>query len=136
MRENEIDDHGIVIDMIVRLIEMVFDIPDESMYDFVLLEQREEIEHSLVALMKRMLDHLEVGLKEMVAQSPHLTGKKDSNLHPEYIVLQKNLSKLPNIFFETDKDKIATLKQSVYTVYHEFIEHRNLNKASFINFSE
>jgi len=60
IRENEIEEHGIIIDIILQLIETIFDIPDESMHAFILLEERESVEHDLVILMKRMLDHLEV----------------------------------------------------------------------------
>ncbi len=136
VREEEIEEHGIVVDIIVQLVEMVFDIPDESMHAFILLEQRGWIEHTLIALMKRMLDHLEVGLKELIDQAPHLTEKKEEKFHSEFIVLQKNLSKLPHIFFETDKDRIAALKQSVYALYHEFVEGKSAYSTSSVNFSE
>ncbi len=68
IRADDFEDHGIIINMIVQLIEQVFDIPDESMHAFILLEQRNDIEHALIALMKRMLDHLMVGLQELVRQ--------------------------------------------------------------------
>jgi hypothetical protein len=41
VRSNDCDQHGIVVDIIVQLVEMIFDIPDESMHAFILLEQRE-----------------------------------------------------------------------------------------------
>jgi hypothetical protein len=60
VRDDNIEDHGIIINIIVQLIELVFDIPDESMHAFILLEQRVSVEHDLIILMKRMLDYLEV----------------------------------------------------------------------------
>jgi|GEM_PF-1958592 len=60
VRDADTEEHGIVIDMIVQLVEMVFDVPDESMHAFVLLEQRESAEHNLIILMKRMLDDLRI----------------------------------------------------------------------------
>ncbi len=60
VRDVEVDQHGIVLDMIVELVEMIFDIPDESMHSFIILEQRESVEHDLIILMKRMLDHLHI----------------------------------------------------------------------------
>lgn len=60
VRDDDIEDHGIIVNMVVRLIESVFDIPDESMHAFIMLEQREGVEHDLVILMKRMLDHMEI----------------------------------------------------------------------------
>jgi len=86
--------------------------------------------------MKRMLDHLEVGLKELLLQAPHLSEKKDEKIHSEFIVLQKNLSKLPHIFFETDKDRVGALKQSVNDLYKKFIESKGAHSESPINFSE
>lgn len=58
IRANETEEHGVVLDLIVHLVETIFNIPDESMQAFVMLEQREEIEYSLIALIKRMLDHI------------------------------------------------------------------------------
>jgi hypothetical protein len=60
VRDDEIEDHGIIVNIIVQLIEEVFDIPDEYMYAFIILEQRAGVEHDLVILMKRLLDHLEI----------------------------------------------------------------------------
>lgn len=60
VRADDLADHGIVINMILQIIEDVFDIPDENMYGFISLEQKEDIEHTLIALMKRMLDHLSI----------------------------------------------------------------------------
>jgi len=34
--------------MILRLVEEVFDIPDEDMHSFIILEEREDVEHNLM----------------------------------------------------------------------------------------
>ncbi len=69
VRADDLEDHGVVINMIVELVEKVFDIPDESMHAFILLEQRNDIEHGLIALMKCMLDHMIIGLQELITQT-------------------------------------------------------------------
>lgn len=136
VRDDDIEDHGIIVNMVVQLIETVFDIPDESMHAFIMLEQRESVEHDLVILMKRMLDHLEIGLKELISQSTQLSQKKDSKHHSEFIVIQKNLTKLPSLFFETEKDKIAALKNTIFDLYQKFIVEKNSHWLSSLNFSE
>lgn len=136
IRDKDISQHGIVLDMIVDLIERIFDIPDESMHAFVMLEERENVEHALIALMKKMLDHLEVWIRELIGHSWNLSIKPQDYRHAEFIVLQKNIWKLPNIFFETEKNKIAALQQTVFAIYEKYIVQKNVRTASSLNFSE
>lgn len=132
VRAKGIDRDGLVIALILWLVEEIFDIPDEDMNAFIVLEDREDVEHTLIILMKRMLDHLEVGLAHLIAQSPHLSIKIDETLHPEFIVLDKMLHKFPETFFETEKDRIAALKNDVNTLYTKFILQKNQsNHISF-----
>ena len=91
------------------------------MHSFVILEHRENVEHSLIILMKRMLDHLEVGLTELISQSPHLSKPIEEQLHSEYILLEKNLHKLPHVFMETEKERIAAIKNSVNELHKNFV---------------
>lgn len=120
--------------MILRLVEEVFDIPDDDMYAFIMLEEREDVEHNLIILMKRMLDHLEIGLGELLSQSVHLNMPMDDSPHAEFIVLEKNLSKFPDVFFDTEKDKIATLKSLINELYKKFIVSKKTHNSSFASF--
>jgi hypothetical protein len=40
VRDDAIEDHGIIVNIIVKLIEKVFNMPDEAMHAFIMLEQR------------------------------------------------------------------------------------------------
>lgn len=122
--------------MILRLVEEVFNIPDEDMHSFIILEEREDVEHNLITLMKRMLDHLEVGLAELLARSPHLNMKIETTPHSEFLILEKNLSKFPDVFFETEKDKIATLKFIINDLHKKLIVPKKSQNGSSISFSE
>gem|GEM_PF-3581098 len=51
-------------------------------------------------------------------------------------MLQKNLSKLPRIFFETEKDKIAQLEHTINGIYQKFIVAKSSHQHSSLNFSE
>ncbi len=48
-----------VLEMILHVIEDIFDISDEFFHDFLLSEDKEDIEHQLIILMKRILDFVE-----------------------------------------------------------------------------
>jgi hypothetical protein len=47
--------------MMIRVIEEVFDVDDEHFHDFILSEEKEDIEHQLIILIKRILDFMEAG---------------------------------------------------------------------------
>jgi hypothetical protein len=103
------------------------------MHSFVILEDREDVEHSLIILMKRMLDHLEVGLTELIAQSPHLIHPIEEQPHSEYILLEKNLHTLPHVFLETEKDRIAAIKNSVQELHKKFILQKDTGEGSIFS---
>lgn len=136
IRANETEEHGVVLDLIVHLVETIFNIPDESMQAFVMLEQREEIEYSLIALIKRMLDHIGIWLQELIQNTKHLKDKKDAHIHAEFIVLEKNISQLSHLFLETEQAKISSLTQTVFAVYEKNIQKKNQNEENFYSFSE
>ncbi len=48
--------------MMISVIEEVFDVGDEYFHDFLICEEKEDIEHRLILLMKRILDYVEAGL--------------------------------------------------------------------------
>jgi hypothetical protein len=65
IRGNEVNVYGIVLGIMLRVIEEVFDVNDKDFQDFLLSEEREDIEHRLIILIKRILDFIDSGLKEM-----------------------------------------------------------------------
>lgn len=133
IRANTHEEHGIIIDIILWLVEEIFDIPDEHMHSFVILEDREDVEHSLIILMKRMLDHLEVGLTELISQSPHLSKPIEEQPHSEYILFEKNLHSLPHVFMETEKERIAALKNSVHELHKNFVLKKDVWEGSIFS---
>jgi hypothetical protein len=69
-----------------------------------------------------------------MVQSTLLSQKKDYIQDSEFIVLQKNLSQLPYLFFETEKDKIAILEHIVFELYQKFIVEKNPNDHRLLIF--
>ena len=65
IRGHEIDRYGVVLGIMLRVIEEVFDVDDEHFHDFLMSETKETIEHELIILIKRVLDFIEKGLKDM-----------------------------------------------------------------------
>ena len=72
IRGHEIETYGIILGIMLRVIEEVFDVDDEMFHDFLLSENKEDIEHRLIILIKRVLDFIETGLREMFQNTKHL----------------------------------------------------------------
>lgn len=72
IRGNNVSGYGIILQMMVRIIEKIFDINDENFHDFILSEEKEDVEHQLIILMKRVLDFMEIGLKDILEKSTEL----------------------------------------------------------------
>ncbi len=57
----------------IRVIEEVFNVDDEHLHEFIHSEEKEDIEHQLIILMKRMLDYVEIGIKELLEKTTELS---------------------------------------------------------------
>ncbi len=92
--------------MMINVIETVFNIEDELLYQFLLSHDKEDIEHQLVLLMKRILDFAEHGLREMLSQATHLATPIDGHIRKEFTVIQQSLMKYPEVILGEEKEHI------------------------------
>jgi hypothetical protein len=74
VRGKEAHLYGIVLGIMLRVIEEVFDVDDEHMHDFLLSEKKEDIEHRLIILIKRVVEFIREGLKTMFQNTTSLDG--------------------------------------------------------------
>jgi len=94
----------------MRVIEEIFDIEDEYLHDFLMCEEKEDIEHRLIILMKRILDYVEAGLRDMLDHSEHLDEPISDHLKDEYLIIKSALEKYPGEIMESQKEGIESLK--------------------------
>lgn len=59
VRGHEVETYGVVLGIMLRVIEEVFNVDNEHFHDFLLSESREDIEHRLILLIKRVIDFIE-----------------------------------------------------------------------------
>lgn len=110
IRWNDIESYGIVLRMMTRVIEEIFDIDDAYLHDFLICEEKEDIEHRLIILMKRILDYVESGLRDILEHSEHLDEPIGDHLKDEYIIIKSALEKYPEEIMESQKNSIGRLK--------------------------
>lgn len=113
IRWETIEKHGIVLEIILHVIEDVFDVSDEFFHDFLLSEDKEDIEHQLIILMKRILDFVEQWIKTMLEQSKHLDAPIDDHVRKEFDIIKQTLSKYPEIILSEQRNQIEALKNEV-----------------------
>ncbi len=110
IRGNDVEEYGIVLRLMTRVVEEIFDIDDIYLHDFLLCEEKEDIEHRLIILMKRILDYIEIGLKDIIEHSEHLDMPIGDHLKDEYLIIKSALKKYPGEIMESQKNSIASLK--------------------------
>lgn len=95
IRGNDVEEYGIVLRIMIRVVEEIFDIDDAYLHEFLLSEEKEDIEHRLIILMKRILDYIESGLKDIIEHSEHLDIPIGDHLKDEYLIIKAALEKYP-----------------------------------------
>lgn len=111
IRGNEVNIYGIILGIMLRVIEEVFDVGDENFQDFLLSEEREDIEHRLIILIKRILDFIDAGLKEMFQNTQHLDQPiVDGHIRAEFNVIRDTLHKYSWVILESEWGHIRELK--------------------------
>lgn len=90
----------------LQIIEEVFDVRDTYFTQFILSDHREDIEHQLVILFKRVLDFIEDALRDMLAHIDHLDEPIVDHVRSEYEVIEASLLKYPEIIFHAQSDEI------------------------------
>lgn len=114
IRGHEIEIYGIVLGVMLRVIEEVFNVDDEHFHDFLLSEKREDIEHRLIILIKRVLDFIDSGLKEMFQNIQHLDAPiVDGHIRKEFTVIRDTLHQYSWIILESEGNHVRELKIQV-----------------------
>ena len=114
IRGHEVDIYGVILGIMLRVIEEVFDVDDEHFHDFILSENKEDIEHRLIILIKRVLDFIETGLKEMFQNTKHLDKPiGDGHIRKEFSVMHDTLLQYSSLILESEGNHIRELKLQV-----------------------
>lgn len=125
IRGHEIETYGIVLGVMLRVIEEVFDVDDIHFHDFILSESREDIEHRLIILIKRVLDFIEKGLAEMFQNMENLDEPiVDGHIRSEFTVIETTLHQYSGIILESEGAHIRDLKIQVDNLVVEMEENK------------
>lgn len=125
IRGHEIEIYGIVLGVMMRVIEEVFNVDNEHFHDFLLSEKREDIEHRLIILIKRVLDFIDSGLKEMFQNTQHLDKPIiDGHVRKEFSIIRDTLQQYSWLILESEWDHIREIKIQVDTLVAEIEEKK------------
>lgn len=114
IRGHEIETYGVILGIMLRVIEEVFNVDNEHFHDFLLSESREDIEHRLIILIKRVLDFIERGLREMFQNMENLDGPiVDGHIRKEFAIIQSSLLQYSGLILESEGNHIRELKIQV-----------------------
>lgn len=132
IRGTDIESYGIVLRTMIRVVEEVFDVDDCYIQDFLMSEEKEDIEHRLIILMKRVLDFIEIGLKEMLGHTTHLDKPIiDNHIRKEFSIIRDTLLQYSWLILESEWDHIRNLKLEVDTIVHKINQKKtNLRRIS------
>ncbi len=114
IRGHEIEIYGVVLGVMFRVIEEVFNVDNEHFHDFLLSESREDIEHRLIILIKRVLDFIERGLGEMFQNMENLDEPiENGHIRKEFTVIESSLLQYSGLILESEGSHIHELKIQV-----------------------
>lgn len=100
--------------IMIRVIEEVFDVDDQYIQNFLMSEEKEDIEHRLIILMKRVLDFIEQGLGELLEHVEHLDKPiVDNHIRKEYNIIHDTLLQYSALILESESEHITELKLEV-----------------------
>lgn len=118
LRTWKIHTHGVVLELLFKMVEYLFDIPDSHMLNFIMSDDKESVEHSIIALMKRVLDYFEIGFEKLLSETSALAESiQDTGWIPsEYILIEKALLQYPEEILKTQSAKIHELKNQIDTI--------------------
>jgi hypothetical protein len=125
IRENRVKEYGVVLQTMLRVVEEVCNVDNEHMHNFLMSEEKEDIEHGLIILMKRVLDFIEAGLKEMLTNIHHLDQPiVNGEVRKECNVIQDTLAQYSSLVLESEWKHIRELKLRIDTVVHKNIKRK------------
>lgn len=120
IRGHEVEIYGVVLGIMLRVIEEVFDVDDILFHDFIFSENKEDVEHRLIILIKRVLDFIETGLREMFQNIKHLDKPIiDGHIRKEFTIIEDTLHQYSNLILEAEGDHIRDLKLEVDTIVQQ-----------------
>ena len=126
IRGRDFREHGIILSLMLQIIEEVFDVRDTYFTQFILSDHREDIEHQLIILFKRVLDFIENALKDLLTQIDHLDEPVYDHVRSEYEVVEASLLKYPAVIFHSQRDEIHRLKNQVDTIFHDLVKKQRI----------
>lgn len=127
IRGHEIEVYGVVLGIMLRVIEEVFDVDNELFHDFILSESKEDIEHRLVILIKRVLDFITAGLKEMFHNTRHLDKPiGDGHIRKEFSVIHDTLLQYSSLILESEGNHIRELKLQIDSLVNKIRQKRRI----------
>lgn len=125
VRGHEIEIYWVVLGVMLRVIEEVFDVDDVHFHDFLLSESREDIEHRLILLIKRVIDFIERGMKEMLQNIQELDESiVDGHIRKEFDVIRSTLVQYSGLILESEGNHIRDLKTQVDALVAEIEEKK------------
>lgn len=125
IRGNDVAEYGIVLRTMMGVIEEVFDVDDEYTHDFLMFEEKEDIEHRLIILMKRVLDFIETGLKEMLTNIQYLDKPiVDGHVRKEFSIIHDTLLQYSRLILESEGEHIRELKLEVDTAVQKIAQKK------------
>jgi len=109
----------------LRVVEEVCDVDNELMSSFLMSEEKEDIEHGLIILMKRVLDFIEDGLREILTHIHHLDQPiTDGQIRKEYTIIHDTLTQYSSLILESEGDRIRELKLRIDMVVEKNIKRK------------
>lgn len=114
IRGDKVKTYWVLLGVMLRVIEEVFDVNDEHFWDFLLSEEREDIEHRLILLIKRIIDFIEWGMKNMFENIWELSEAiTDGHIRKEFDVIRSTLHEYTSLILDSEGDHIRELKNQV-----------------------
>lgn len=114
VRGHEVETYGVVLGIMLRVIEEVFNVDNEHFHDFLLSESREDIEHRLILLIKRVIDFIERWISEMLENMQELDEAiTDRHIRKEFDVIRSTLLQYTSLILDSEGDHIRELKNQV-----------------------
>lgn len=114
VRGHEVEAYGVILGIMLRVIEEVFNVDNEHFHDFLLSESREDIEHRLILLIKRVIDFIERWISEMLENMQELDEAiTDRHIRKEFDVIRSTLLQYTSLILDSEGDHIRELKNQV-----------------------
>ena len=127
LRDNDITTHGVILELLFKMIEYIFDVDDEHMMAFVMSEKKEDIQNSIIILMKKVLDYFEEGLRELIKNTIALNQVYNKEQpSSEFIAIKNTLIRYPEEILLTQTDRMQKLKMQIDMIEVQIGQQKNI----------